>query len=216
MLDVKFQIKKLARSALAPLLYRYPPFTLAPERLYLFMHYLIETRDVPGAVVEIGCNLGGTAIIARKMLHRLGMDKPYVCIDTFDGFIDSQFEADRTRGTPADDRTLFSGNSRVLVGKIMDHHGCDDVTLIEGDIASLPDADLPDQCSVVLADVDLTDPTYVAMHRFWPRLTKGGVMLVDDCADHSSWQARVAYSRFCETTGLAPHYRFGMGIVVKP
>jgi O-methyltransferase len=79
MLDVRFQIKKIARSALAPLLYRYPPFTLAPERLYLFMHYLIETQDVPGAVVEIGCNLGGTAIIARKMLRRLGMDKPYVC-----------------------------------------------------------------------------------------------------------------------------------------
>jgi O-methyltransferase len=216
MLDMKFQIKKLARNALAPLLYRYPPFTLAPERLYLFMHYLIETRDVPGAVVEIGCNLGGTAIIARKMLHRLGMEKPYVCIDTFDGFIDSQFEADRTQGTPAHDRTLFSGNSRVLVGKIMDHHGCDDVSLIEGDIASLPDSGLPDQCSVVLADVDLTEPTYVAMHRFWPRLAKGGVLLVDDCAEHSSWQARVAYMRFCEAAGLPPHYRFGMGIVVKP
>src|SRR6185312_16990641 len=65
MLDVKFALKRMARNALAPLLYRYPPFTLAPERLYLFMHTLIETRAIPGAVVEIGCNLGGTAIIAR-------------------------------------------------------------------------------------------------------------------------------------------------------
>ena len=85
MLDVRFQLKKIARSALAPLLYRYPPFTLAPERLYLFLHHLIETRDVPGAVVEIGCNLGGTAIVARKMLRRLDMNKRYICIDTFDG-----------------------------------------------------------------------------------------------------------------------------------
>ena len=120
MLDVRFQLKKIARSALAPLLYRYPPFTLAPERLYLFLHHLIETRDVPGAVVEIGCNLGGTAIVARKMLRRLDMNKRYICIDTFDGFVDSQFAADTAHGTPARDRTMFSGNSRVLVGKIMD------------------------------------------------------------------------------------------------
>jgi O-methyltransferase len=126
MVDVRFRLKKLARSALAPLLYRYPPFTLAPERLYLFMHHLIETQTVPGAVVEIGCNLGGSAIIARKMLRRLGMDKSYICIDTFDGFVDAQFVADTARGTPAGDRTMFSGNSRVLVGKIMDQHGCDD------------------------------------------------------------------------------------------
>ena len=216
MVDVRFQLKKLARSALAPLLYRYPPFTLAPERLYLFLHHLIETRDVPGAVVEIGCNLGGSAIIARKMLRRLGMDKRYICIDTFDGFVDAQFAADTARGTPEHDRTMFSGNSRVLVGKIMDQHGCDDVTLIEGDVTTLPDDDLPDTCSVVLIDVDLTEPTLVSLERFWPRLAKGGVILVDDCAEHSSWKARIAYERFCAGLGLPPVYRFGMGVLVKP
>ncbi|HET9619057.1 MAG TPA: class I SAM-dependent methyltransferase [Pseudolabrys sp.] len=215
MVDVRFQLKKLARSALAPLLYRYPPFTLAPERLYLFMHHLIETQTVPGAVVEIGCNLGGSAIIARKMLRRLGMDKSYICIDTFDGFVDAQFVADTARGTPAGDRTMFSGNSRVLVGKIMDQHGCDDVTLIEGDVTTLPDDDLPDLCSVVLVDVDLTEPTLVSLERFWPRLAKGGVILVDDCAEHSSWKARIAYERFCAGNGLPPVYRFGMGVLVK-
>lgn len=216
MLDVKFALKRMARNALAPLLYRYPPFTLAPERLYLFMHTLIETRAIPGAVVEIGCNLGGTAIIARKMLRRLDMDKQYICIDTFDGFIDAQFAVDTARGTPASDRTLFSGNSRVLVGKIMDQHGCDDVTLIEGDVAGVPDADLPERCSVVLLDVDLTEPTLAALQRFWPRLATGGVMLVDDCGEQSSWKARVAYTRFCEAEGLSPAFRYGMGVLVKP
>lgn len=216
MVDVRFQLKKLARSALAPLLYRYPPFTLAPERLYLFMHHLIETQTVPGAVVEIGCNLGGSAIIARKMLRRLGMDKSYICIDTFDGFVEAQFSADTARGTPAADRTMFSGNSRVLVGKIMDQHGCDDVTLIEGDVTTLPEDDLPDVCSVVLVDVDLTEPTLVSLERFWPRLSKGGVILVDDCAEHSSWKARIAYERFCEGMGIPPVYRFGMGVLGKP
>ena len=215
-MNVKYQLKRIARQALVPLLYRYPPFALTPERLYLFLHHLVETKDVPGAVVEIGCNLGGTAVIAKQMMNRLGIDKPYICIDTFDGFVEEQFAADVALGTPAGDETMFSGNSRVLVGKIMDQHGCDDVTLIEGDVTTLPDGDLPDVCSVVLDDVDLTEPTLVSLERFWPRLSKGGVILVDDCAEHSSWKARIAYERFCATLGLAPVYRFGMGVLVKP
>jgi predicted O-methyltransferase YrrM len=215
MLGVRFEIKRLARSALAPLLYRYPPFTLAPERLYLFLHYLIATRDVPGAVVEIGCNLGGSAVIARKMLRRLGMEKRYICIDTFDGFIESQFAADTARGTPAHDRTMFSGNSRELVARIMDQHGCDDITLIEGDVTTLPAATLPDSCSLVLIDVDLTEPTLVSLQRFWPRLARGGMILVDDCAEQSSWKARIAYTRFCESEGLTPDFRYGMGLIIK-
>jgi O-methyltransferase len=80
----------------------------------------------------------------------------------------------------------------------------------------LPEEDLPDTCSVVLIDVDLTEPTLVSLERFWPRLAKGGVILVDDCAEHSSWKARIAYERFCGTNGLPPVYRFGMGVLVKP
>jgi predicted O-methyltransferase YrrM len=216
MLDMRLKLKKIARSALAPLLYRYPPFTLAPERLYLFLHHLIETREIAGSVVEIGCNLGGTAIIARKMLRRLGMDKHYICIDTFDGFVDAQFSTDTAHGTPVHDRTMFSGNSRTLVGRIMDQHGCDDVTLIEGDITTLPEDDLPETCSVVLVDVDLTEPTLVSLQRFWPRVASGGMILVDDCAEHSSWKARMAYAKFCESQGQPQLYRFGMGILTKP
>jgi hypothetical protein len=47
-MNVTFQLKRMARSALVPMIYRYPPFALAPERLYLFLHHLIETRDIAG------------------------------------------------------------------------------------------------------------------------------------------------------------------------
>lgn len=214
-MNVKYQLKRLARSALAPLLYRYPPFALAPERLYLFLHHLVETKDVPGPIVEIGCNLGGTAVIAKQMLNRLGVEKPYVCIDTFDGFVDEQFATDVALGTPSSDQNLFSGNSRELVAKIMQRHRCGDVALVQGDVTTIPDALLPHPCSAVLLDVDLTEPTYVALKRFWPRMSPGGVILVDDCQESSSWKARVGYSRFCEEAGLEQNYRYGMGLLTR-
>jgi len=212
-MSIRYGLKRLTRNALLPLLYRYPPFVLAPERLYLFMHHLIETRDVPGAVVEIGCNLGGTAVIARRMLERLSIDKPYVCIDTFDGFVEGQFATDVELGTPVRDQHLFSGNSRELVSRIMQRHGCGDVQLVQGDVAKVPDTDLPDQCSGILADVDLTEPTYVSLQRFWPRLSPGGFILVDDCQEDGSWKARGGYSQFCREHGLPEQYRYGMGIL---
>lgn len=215
-MNVKYQLKRMARSALVPLLYRYPPFTLLPERLYLFMHHLVGTKDIPGAVVEVGCNLGGTAVIARQMLQRLKIDKHYICIDTFDGFVDEHFEQDVALGTPASDQTLFSGSSRDLVAKIMKRHRCGDIELVQGDVATMPDRLLPDKCSVVLLDVDLTEPTYVALTRFWPRMSEGGVILVDDCQEGASWKARIAYTRFCSEHGLAEQYHYGMGILTRP
>jgi hypothetical protein len=212
-MNMRYQLKHLARSALVPLLYRYPPFALAPERLYVLMHHLIETKDVPGAIVEVGCNLGGTAVIAKQLLDRLDIRKPYICIDTFDGFVDAQFATDVGLGTPQSDQHLFSGNSKQLVAKILRQHRCTGVDLVQGDVTSLPDAALPAQCSLVLADVDLTEPTYITMKRFWPRLAPRGAILVDDCPANSSWKARIGYSRFCGEQGLPERYLFGMGIV---
>jgi O-methyltransferase len=214
-MSVALQLKRLARTALVPMIYRYPPFALAPERLYLFLHHLIETRDVPGPIVEIGCNLGGTAIIARRMIEGLAINKPYVCIDTFDGFVDEQFAADEALGTPASDLDRFSANSKELVAKILRRHRCDDIELRQGDITTLPDDALPNGCSAVLVDVDLTEPTYVALKRLWPRMSRGGVMLVDDCPENSSWKARIGYSRFCSDVGLPESYRFGMGVATR-
>ena len=216
MVDVKYELKRMARNTLAPLLYRYPPFALQPERLYLFLHHLIATKDVPGPVVEIGCNLGGTAVIARRMMDRTGMEnKPYVCIDTFDGFVDEQFETDEALGTPGSHENLFSGNSKALVAKILRQHQCDKVELIQGDIIKLPDRLLPAKCSAVLLDVDLTEPTYVALQRFWPKLEPGGVILVDDCQERSTWKARIGYSRFCREEGLPERYEYGVGILAR-
>jgi O-methyltransferase len=216
MLDMKQGLKRLARNALVPLIYRYPPFVLAPERLYLFLHHLVQTKDVSGAVDEIGCNLGGTSVIAKRMLNRLDVRKPYICIDTFDGFVDHQFAADVSLGTPSKDQDMFSGNSKDLVAKILRRHQCDDIELVQGDVATVPETLLPDRCSAVLLDVDLTEPTYAALNRFWPRLAPGGVILVDDCLKDISWKAQIGYSRFCTENRMPEQYVHGMGILTRP
>jgi len=212
---MKSILRVAAKRALAPLIYKYPPSGLQPERLATYLSGLLERLSLPGDVAEIGCSVGGTAAIAARMLKRVGWKQRYICYDTFGGFIPEQFDSDVKRGMEESRRKMFRGNSMALVRNILKRHGASEVELVQGDIARIPDAKLSDFYSVVLLDVDLADPTYVALGRFWPRIVKGGVIFVDDCPEGYSWKARIGYERFCGEMNLVPRYEFGFGVLAK-
>jgi hypothetical protein len=91
------------------------------------------------------------------------------------------------------------------------------VQLLQGDIATVPEDALPGSISVALIDVDLDVPVYEGLRRLFPRLQRGGVMLVDDCPEHTAWAgARIGYRRFVKEHGLDERYVFGTGIVAAP
>jgi O-methyltransferase len=204
-------------------LYPTPVSALGPERLYAYFDAIWQRRDVEGAVVEVGCWLGGTAALARQLLRNTGIEKRYVCVDTFTGFLPEQLAAEQ--GLTGEGRPSFTGASIDMVHQLLRHWGCEDIELVAGDIVTLDDDVLPPIIAVALVDVDLELPVYEALRRIWPRLAPGGVILVDDCPnDPASEQAyrfrflgaKRAYARFMGETGRAPAYRLGMGIVQRP
>lgn len=209
-------LKTALKEQLVPVIYRYPPFMLAPERLAVFLNALLARRHVAGDVAEVGCNLGGTAAIAARMLKRTGWDGAYVCFDTFGGFVPEQFEADVSLGTDAHRADMFAANSKKLVERILAYHEVGNVRLVEGDITSIPDARLGGPYSVVLLDIDLSEPTYAALTRFWPLLSPGGAIYVDDCPEGKNWKARVGFQRFCAERDLPERYEYGLGVVERP
>lgn len=211
---MKSIFKRTARYALTPLLYHYPPYGLKEERLALYLNEILALEGTAGNIAEIGCNLAGTSIIARRLQRNIGCTGEYVCFDTFGGFIEDQFEADARTGTHRSKRHLFSANSRALVQKILRHHKCDDIRLVEGDATKVGPEQMR-EFSIVLVDVDLSVPTYEIMKSFWPHLKPGGVMISDDCYDNKDWQAKVGFEKFCSEKGLTPEYRHKLGFVRK-
>jgi O-methyltransferase len=209
------RFKYFLKSLLKPLIYRFPPIMLAPERLMLWQQTLIETATIDGDVVEVGCYLGGTAAVAARMMRNLGNHKPYRVYDTFSGFIKEQWTADSTNGVYSDTRDDFSSNSPELTRWVLDKHGGKDVSIHQGDIAILPEGDLPTKISACLLDVDLTEPVYLGLTRLYPRLQEGGTILVDDCNDGGWYKAKIGYERFMKELNEPPTYLFGMGIVKK-
>lgn len=190
----------MAMRRLAPeVLYPRPHSTLKVERLYFFLDSLWRRRELPGAVVEVGCYLGGTSALGFQLLRNTGFDKRYVAVDTFRGFVPEQFRHDaRQHGTPVRERRGFSRNSRAIVARLLRYYGCGDIELVEGDVARLDGSVFPREVVVALIDVDLEIPVYEALRRLYPRIVHGGLAIVDDCAlDSPPFPgARAGYKRF--------------------
>jgi SAM-dependent methyltransferase len=209
----KAEIKRIAPT----LVYPKPVSGLQPQRLYAYLDALWQRREVEGAVVEIGCWMGGTAAIAYQMLARTGHRKRYVCVDTFSGFVQAQFDRDVEHGTPRSSRRIFSDTSRDIVARLLSHWDCSEIELIQADVGQLDAGILPEQIAVALVDVDLDIPVYEGLIRVLPRLAPGGIALVDDCPPSHSWAgARKGYERFVAEAGLPEEYFMDMGIVHVP
>ena len=111
------------KKVLAPILFRHLCAGLGPARLRLYLNAIFDTRSVPGAVVEVGCNVGGTAITAHKFLRQIGSPRDYYCLDTFQGFVLEQYERDAQMGNTLAKARAFSANDIALVRRILKLHG---------------------------------------------------------------------------------------------
>jgi hypothetical protein len=210
------RLKYAVKSVLAPLLFKFPPTGIQPERLMVYLNAIAETAAVPGPIVEVGSHLCGTSILAYRMMRNLGLDKRYICVDTFGGFVAEQFDRDVSQGTPPTDRFMFADNSQSLVRRILKMHGCSAIELRKQDCTTITRADFPDGISLCLLDVDLSAAVEEGLRRLWPLVQAGGRILVDDCPERSSWRALDGLRNFCSEIGAPVLNPYGMGVLEKP
>jgi predicted O-methyltransferase YrrM len=103
------------------------------------------------------------------------------------------------------------------VRRILDLHGCQDVVLVKGDATKIDEDRLSPAYSVILVDVDLSVPTYAVLTKFYSRLAKGGIILVDDCSEEPEqiWRAIIGYKQFCAEHRLSVRFEYGQGVIEK-
>jgi hypothetical protein len=209
------KLKYAAKSLLAPIIFKFPPTDIQPQRLMFFLNAIVDTASIPGPIVEVGSHLCGTSIVAYRTMRNLGIDKPYICVDTFSGFVPEQFDADLSKGTPEKDRLMFAANSEHLVSRILKIHGCTDIQLLKRDCTKITGADFPNGISLCLLDVDLSEPIHKGLQRLWPLINPGGRILVDDCPENTSWKALHGFRAFCDEIGAPLVTKYGMGVIEK-
>ncbi len=200
-------------------LYKYR-YAFTPQQLCALVQLTDEALRVPGDLAEIGCYRGYTTVFLNKHLDHVAPDRRYLVIDTFGGFTASSVEHEiKTRGKRSDDRAFkkFTVNSLRTFVETLRLNRINRVTALASDIerAQLP-ADR--RYSFLLLDVDLYAPSKHALELFWPLMTPGGVIVVDDCqTDHVYDGSRQALEEFCQTHGLQFELVAGkLGVLRKP
>jgi O-methyltransferase len=181
------------------------PYKITPGELAFLCDAISNTKEVGGAILEIGVAKGDTSVFLLEHLRTTGDPRGLFLIDTFSGFTPESVEHEiKYRGKDDSDMKAFSyGSEKTLHGSL---RGCgyENFTLIKGDASSVEFAKYA-PISVVLLDIDLYVPTKVTLENIWPHMSKPGFILVDDCLPDTPWDgALLAYQEFVAAHNLEP------------
>lgn len=185
------------------------PYTMtSPERIAALQQAVqyITAHKIPGAVVECGVWKGGSMMAVARTLKELGdTNRTLFLFDTFSGM---------TEPTEADKQ--FSGESAKEILQAADKSTSDvwavaplkavqaalrttgypegNFVYIEGKVEETIPEHAPQQIALLRLDTDWYASTYHELVHLWPRLSVGGVLIIDD---YGYWQgARKAVDQF--------------------
>lgn len=199
------------------------PYTMvSPERMMATADAVehVVRRGVPGALVECGVWRGGSVLAMIRTLQRLGVaDRDVFLCDTFRGMtapsaedtsdFDPPAEETFEQATATGDRAwsgLFGEQVFGLdqVHALIDDSGypADRVHFVVGDVLeTLPDG-APDEIAVLRLDTDWYDSTRHELECLYPRLGRGGVLIIDD---YGHWQgAKKAFDDYFDSRDDRP------------
>jgi hypothetical protein len=189
------------------------PYTMtSPERLnalVLAVRYVTRHR-IPGAIVECGVWRGGSMqAAARTLLSAGATDRDLYLFDTFEG-MPPPTERDRRRdGESAADLMARQGRDRPIwaVATLEDvragferlPYPQERVHYVPGRVEETIPGGAPEQIAILRLDTDWYASTRHELEHLYPRLSPGGVLLIDD---YGWWQgSREAVDEFLEKTG---------------
>lgn len=199
------------------LLYRYE-YNTSPQALASLSNLIAQTASVEGMIVEVGCARGHTTVFLNRYMDVAGIEKPYLCIDTFAGFTADDIAFELEQRGKVGNFSSFSVNDVRWFEETMRQNGVKRVQAVESEV-KLYDYPEGSRISFALIDVDLYKPTVDALPKVWDALSPGGIIAVDDCkqTDHKYDGSHQAYLEFIKELGVEPQYLAArLGIIHKP
>jgi len=190
------------------------PLYLHRRRLSrMLCHYELfkQTIDIPGKIVECGVFRGSSLMYWAKLLDIFCMgdtSKRVIGFDTFSGFVnvgdndvcDSQFDQRKQGGFHADSAYEEICSLSRLFDEDRFAPESVRIELVKGDLKETAPAyvqkhtDL--RISLLHLDLDLFEPTLAALKAFYPRVVRGGIVVIDDFALDDWPGAAVAIEEF--------------------
>jgi O-methyltransferase len=152
----------------------------------------VAGAKIPGAYVECGVWRGGSSMAAALCFLAAGEGtRPLYLFDTFEG-MSAPSEHDIRAGDQTSAAALLdqSGKSDkiwcrasiedVLANMKSTQYAMDNVQLCKGMVEETLPAQAPDQIAILRLDTDWYESTKHELEHLYPRLSVGGVLIIDD------------------------------------
>lgn len=164
-------------------------------KCYMLHSLVLHLSRVEGYVAECGVYKGGSAYVIAKALNET---KWLHLFDTFQGLPPGDAAKDNRYVKGGE----FSETSVSEVAKLMSPFKNVSIYqgLIPGTLAALEDM----RFSFVHIDLDIYHPIMGSLRFFYPRMPKGGVILLDDYGSEECRGAYLAVEEFCSSMGTRP------------
>jgi O-methyltransferase len=206
------------------------PYTLtSPERIAALreaVRYVVRA-EVPGAIVECGVWRGGSMLVVLRTLLELGVDdRDLYLFDTFTHMPHPGPEDVDLFGTPAADAYEAASAAEAFrylpleeVRAVLEGTGYPPARLhfVPGLIEDTIPAEAPEQIALCRLDTDWYRSTAHEMAHLYPRLPRGGVLLIDDYGNFMG--AKKAVDEYFATHGppvLLQRIDFTGRLVIAP
>lgn len=181
--------------------------------LYKATEYIVSNQ-VPGEVVECGVWKGGSSMMCALTLLRGGdVGRKIFLYDTYAGMPEPGDLDVRHDGVPArakwrkshrDDHNVWAYSPLEEVRQNMQSTGYpqDRVVFVPGRVEETIPGVAPDNVSLLRLDTDWYESTHHELVHLYPRLSMGGVLLLDD---YGHWRgARQAADEYFNEAGHFP------------
>ncbi|MEK6541820.1 MAG: TylF/MycF/NovP-related O-methyltransferase [Pseudomonadota bacterium] len=175
----------------------------------------IAATAIPGAFAECGVWRGGSAMLIALSAQHFGVgDRAIWLYDTFDGMTPPT-DADQQAMTGRSAAAILAGNARdtdnpfwgvaprdvVAANMAKTFYPAHLVHLVEGDVLDTLPAHAPGTIALLRLDTDWYESTAHELATLYPRLSPGGVLIIDD---YGYWSgARKAVDDYFAALGAA-------------
>lgn len=143
------------------------------------LHEVVKAGNVKGAVCELGVFTGETSVFLYNVLKELSATEkhPLHLFDSFQGLPDCDKKKDQGMCGPG---SMSVPENQVKAAFTSNSHPVP--PMHKGFFKDIPDDEFPDEIAFAFIDADLYPSMLSALQRVWPRLSKGGVVLMHDYA----------------------------------
>tara|TARA_A100001015_G_scaffold311585_2_gene415122 strand:+ start:173 stop:943 length:771 start_codon:yes stop_codon:yes gene_type:complete len=153
----------------------------------------ISKKNIAGDLVECGVFKGGNLILMNHIMQKLNLKKKIFAFDTYDGMSEPTIYDKDLKDIPADKtfKKYNIRNEKWCYGSLeevkrninlFDKGYKSNFFFIKGKVEDTlkKSENIPEKISLLRLDTDFYESTKIELEVLYPRLSKGGVLIIDD------------------------------------